>query len=663
MTDTKSPARGRSQAKGGDWRILAVVLVGSFMAVLDTTIVNVALPSIGQGVKASSDALEWVVSGYALTFGLALVPAGRLGDRFGYKQIFVAGLVVFTLASVACGVAQDPAELIAARLVQGLGAGLYFPAISATIQRLFSGRDRSRAFGYLGGVVGISTAAGPLIGGLLIQFAGVDDGWRWVFLVNLFIGAAELPVAIRLLPRRHEAEEHGLDLIGNLLLVVVLLLLLIPLSAWALVGPLILAGLGNGLVIAPNQDFVLGSVPRRQAGTAGGALTTAQRLGAAIGIAVIGTALFGSGGSGSSGGGSGSASKTMPILVHTAQWATAANLRLRRAGSLIAPPLPGFAKPREYLPGVELEEALNLAADLPDVDLVEAGLGEGACAGDMDVGIGPARRGDRVLGDQLRDLAEVPWQRQQLDRLAGDRVGRPEPVHRLARLPGVLAPADLQPALDRPLPSACLAVEADEIPVRLHAHVAVGDPRGEPDGLVAEPGHEDRRRLIRHRVQPRRLDRVVPPGMGDELAGQQFPDHVDRFLEHLHAFLGAGPPAAKDVLVQRLPGADAEGEPAPGQQRRCRGGLRHDGRVLAQQRAGHRRGHRQRRGLRYRADQGPHEPGLPLLVQPGVEVIGDPQGIEPGLFREPGLPDQLIGAVLLAGQEVTVAGHESAIPS
>jgi MFS family permease len=138
----------------------------------DTTIVNVALPSIGQGVKASSDAPEWVVSGYALTFGLALVPAGRLGDRFGHKQIFVAGLTVFTLASVGCGVAQNPAELIAARLVQGLGAGLYFPAISATIQRLFSGRDRSRAFGYLGGVVGISTAAGPLIGGLLIQFAG-----------------------------------------------------------------------------------------------------------------------------------------------------------------------------------------------------------------------------------------------------------------------------------------------------------------------------------------------------------------------------------------------------------------------------------------------------------------------------------------------------------
>ena len=170
------------------WQILAVVLTGSFMAVLDTTIVNVALPSIQQGAHASSGALEWVVSGYALTFGLALVPAGRLGDRYGYKRLFLTGLSLFTLASVACGVSQNSGELIIARLVQGLGAGIYYPAISAIIQRLFTGKDRSRAFGYLGGVVGVSTAAGPLLGGLLVQLAGVTDGWRWVFLVNLFIG-------------------------------------------------------------------------------------------------------------------------------------------------------------------------------------------------------------------------------------------------------------------------------------------------------------------------------------------------------------------------------------------------------------------------------------------------------------------------------------------
>ncbi|HEX3958522.1 MAG TPA: MFS transporter [Trebonia sp.] len=458
MTDTDTGKRS--------WQILAVVLTGSFMAVLDTTIVNVALPSIQQGVRASSDALEWVVSGYALTFGLALVPAGRLGDRYGYKRLFLAGLSLFTLASVGCGAAQNSGELIIARLVQGLGAGIYYPAISAIIQRLFTGKDRSRAFGYLGGVVGVSTAAGPLLGGVLVQLAGVSDGWRWVFLVNLFIGMAALPVAFRLLPSRHDAEEHRLDHAGNLLLTAVLLLVLIPLvegrasgwpawswlllglavpaaaalvawelrlehrggepviqvallrehrafgmgqalallyfagftslfftlsilwqeglghsalqagllvlpfaagsmltasssycfsrrfgrkavlagicamlagqaliavvlrlsgtspDFWALTGPLLLAGLGNGLVIAPNQDFVLASVPREQAGTAGGALITAQRLGAAIGIAVIGTALFGSG----SGGAGSTAGKVMPSLVHSAQTATLVNL-------------------------------------------------------------------------------------------------------------------------------------------------------------------------------------------------------------------------------------------------------------------------------------------------------------------------------------------------
>jgi EmrB/QacA subfamily drug resistance transporter len=451
------------------WQILAVVLTGSFMAVLDTTIVNVALPSIQQGAHASSDSLEWVVSGYALAFGLALVPAGRLGDRYGYKGLFLAGLSLFTLASVGCGVSQNAGELIIARLVQGLGAGIYYPAISAIIQRLFTGKDRSRAFGYLGGVVGVSTAAGPLLGGVLVQLAGVTDGWRWVFLVNLFIGAVALPVAFRLLPSRHDPEEHRLDFAGNLLLTAVLLLILVPLvegrvsgwpawswlllglavpaaaalvawelrlerrggepvvqvgllrerrafgtgqalallyfagftslfftlsilwqeglghsalqtgllvlpfaagsmltasnsyrfsrrfgrtavlagigvmlagqalialtlrlsgdspDFWALTGPLLLAGLGNGLVIAPNQDFVLASVPREQAGTAGGALITAQRLGAAIGIAVIGTALFGSG-SGSGNGSGSTAGKVVPTLVHSAQTATLVNL-------------------------------------------------------------------------------------------------------------------------------------------------------------------------------------------------------------------------------------------------------------------------------------------------------------------------------------------------
>jgi len=165
-----------SAPPGHGWRAVSIVLVGAFMALLDTTIVNVALPSIRTGLHASSASLEWIVAGYALAYGLALVPAGRAGDRFGHKPMFLAGLTLFTLASVACGIAQHPDQLVAARIAAGLGAGLFYPAISATIQLLFTGAARSKAFGVLGATIGMSTALGPLLGGLIIAAAGTQDG-------------------------------------------------------------------------------------------------------------------------------------------------------------------------------------------------------------------------------------------------------------------------------------------------------------------------------------------------------------------------------------------------------------------------------------------------------------------------------------------------------
>src|SRR5271163_4110040 len=141
---TTNPA---SAGDGHGWRAVSIVLVGAFMALLDTTIVNVALPSIRSGLHASSASLEWIVSGYALAYGLALVPGGRAGDRFGHKRLFLIGLTIFTLASVACGISQTQGEIVAARIVQGLGAGLFFPSISATIQHSFTGPARSKAFG------------------------------------------------------------------------------------------------------------------------------------------------------------------------------------------------------------------------------------------------------------------------------------------------------------------------------------------------------------------------------------------------------------------------------------------------------------------------------------------------------------------------------------
>jgi MFS family permease len=194
------------------------------MALLDVTIVNVALPSIRTGLHASSASLEWIVSGYALSYGLALVPGGRAGDRFGAKRLFLTGLTIFTLASVGCGIAQDQGQLVAARIVQGLGAGLFFPAIGATIQHTFTGPARSRAFGLLGAVIGVSTAIGPLLGGLIIAAAGASDGWRWVFLVNLFVGAVAIPMAAWRLPTttahtRRSFDPAGLGLLtGGLLL-------------------------------------------------------------------------------------------------------------------------------------------------------------------------------------------------------------------------------------------------------------------------------------------------------------------------------------------------------------------------------------------------------------------------------------------------------------
>ena len=436
-TSPAQPVQSEGPASPGHgWEAVSIVLVGAFMALLDTTIVNVALPSIRTGLHASSAGLEWIVSGYALAYGLALVPGGRAGDRFGHKRLFLLGLTIFTLASVGCGISQTQDQIVAARIVQGLGAGLFFPAISATIQHAFTGPARSKAFGVLGAVIGVSTAMGPLLGGVIIAAAGAEDGWRWVFLVNLFIGAVAIPMAAWRLPPATAHTRRSFDPVGLVLLTGGLLLLLIPLvqgqqdgwpawtwvcfgcclvvfallavwerrdeqhggdpllkpdllrqtsfsagaifaiaffggfssvfftlsilwqvglghsalitglviapfsvgtliaaansdklsarlgrmvlvlgctmlliglgltvlvlhltapasNGWDLAGPLLLAGLGTGMTIAPNQDFVLATVPRQEAGTASGILGTSQRLGTAIGIAVIGTVLFG----------------------------------------------------------------------------------------------------------------------------------------------------------------------------------------------------------------------------------------------------------------------------------------------------------------------------------------------------------------------------------
>ena len=422
----------------------AVCLGAGFMALLNVSMVNVALPPIDVALEAGPTALQWIVAGFTLAFGLVLIPAGRLGDTLGRRRMFLLGLVVFVVASAGCGLAPSAEALVGWRLVQGVGAGILNPQVVGFIQQLFSGKERARAFGMFGATVGIATASGPLLGGVLLAAFGEAEGWRAVFLVNLPIGLALIPIAWRLLPhepaatapdqggrprrpgidvvglaltgvvvlalmypfvattegdsadapwwlfavaavaaagflaweRRHEARggsvvlprslartasftfgaavgltyfmgftsvmlvgtlflQHGLGLtplqaglvqmpfaltaagaamlgarlvvrigrwsvvigagasiLGFALSAVAVAVLEVRLIPWVVAACLMLGGLGNGMVISPNQTLALSEVPLSHAGTAGAGLQTLQRIGTAIGVAVTTSVFF-----------------------------------------------------------------------------------------------------------------------------------------------------------------------------------------------------------------------------------------------------------------------------------------------------------------------------------------------------------------------------------
>ncbi len=456
MSESAAPAAAWAAPKPSPhaWRALIVLLIAMFMSLLDTTIVNVALQTIRENVNgaghpaANEDVLSWIISGYALAYGIALIPAGRLGDRFGHKWVFFSGLALFTVASLACGLAQSDTQLIVFRVVQGLAAGSFTPAVTAFIQILFQGKVRGTAFAIMGAVIGVSTALGPIIGGLLIQAFGNTNGWRFIFGVNLPIGIVALVLAVALVPGRKRLAEitsnapanaagGGFDLVGLVLLAGGLTAILVPLiegqqkgwplwtyltlaagvvlfvlfalwevhytrrgrsplvpphlfshpaftggtilalvyfgaftsiffsisllwqaglghsalesglvslpfaigsifgasrssdlaqrlgrnvlvigtalvvvglaavwlilenvkpadlNGWQLLVPLLVAGLGNGLFIAPNAQFIVATVDSSEAGAASGVISTMQRVGSAIGIAIIGSVLFG----------------------------------------------------------------------------------------------------------------------------------------------------------------------------------------------------------------------------------------------------------------------------------------------------------------------------------------------------------------------------------
>ncbi len=208
---------------------LPVLMCGTFMIVLDFFIVNVALPSIHVRLHASAGATEWVVAGYGLTFAVFLVTAGRLGDRYGRRRIFCAGMLLFVIASAACGMAPTAGVLVVARLAQGLGGALISPTVLAIIGVTYPGEARVRPITIYGTVMGLAAASGQLLGGLAIQLNPLGLGWRVVFLVNVPVGLVALAFSRRQMAESRAEHAVALDLPGMALVTLALTALVLPL--------------------------------------------------------------------------------------------------------------------------------------------------------------------------------------------------------------------------------------------------------------------------------------------------------------------------------------------------------------------------------------------------------------------------------------------------
>ncbi len=178
------------------WLVLAILCMGVFMILLDGTIVNIAIPSILTAFETGFAEIEWVMNAYLLVFAVLLITTGRLGDLYGRKAVFIAGLCIFALASLACGLAPGVGWLIGFRALQGLGGALMMPNTLSIIANVFSPQERGKAMGFWGAVSGFSLALGPSLGGLLVDAAS----WRWIFFINVPIGVVLLLVALRYIP-------------------------------------------------------------------------------------------------------------------------------------------------------------------------------------------------------------------------------------------------------------------------------------------------------------------------------------------------------------------------------------------------------------------------------------------------------------------------------
>ncbi|GAA3202117.1 DHA2 family efflux MFS transporter permease subunit [Nonomuraea helvata] len=192
------------------WLVLCVLCTGFFMSLLDGTIVNIAIPTLITDLHTSYDEVLWIVDAYLLVFSVLLVTTGRLGDRFGYRRLFLIGISAFTVASALCGLSDSPGQLLAARVLQGVGGAMLFPQVIASILAIFPPRQRGRAFGVFGAIAGFAPIVGPIGGGFILAHLGR----RWIFFINVPIGVLTALLALAFVPALRPARTHKLDLVG-----------------------------------------------------------------------------------------------------------------------------------------------------------------------------------------------------------------------------------------------------------------------------------------------------------------------------------------------------------------------------------------------------------------------------------------------------------------
>src|SRR6266699_6483462 len=229
MTPTAALAQTSPGLSGLMKVLLALILTGQFMAILDASIVNVAIPTNRHDLGASGSDLQLIVAGYVIAYAVLLITGSRLGMRFGFRTAFLSGLALFTAASFACGIAPSSQALIVVRAIQGAGAALMVPQVFSLIQRNFTGPSRAQALSMWAATLALGGLVGQVLGGVLVTADLFGTGWRPVFLVNVPIGLVLLFASRRLLPVDQRTPARPLDLAGLLSLAAAVLLLVVPL--------------------------------------------------------------------------------------------------------------------------------------------------------------------------------------------------------------------------------------------------------------------------------------------------------------------------------------------------------------------------------------------------------------------------------------------------